>query len=168
MKVAIGTPVFLIMVSALFYGALSQPQFPPPPPLTIDTTLTLQGDNGKYVCRSGPYGIKIYKDSPDRYCHFELIDNPDGTSSFRADNGLLLSRMGAYDIEATKTCIDDRYTRFVIERVPGNEHKIALKADTGLYLSRIGPTGLQATKRSRDKYCEFTWTDYFNDDYLYC
>jgi hypothetical protein len=174
MKVAIGTPIFLIMVSALFYGALSQPPPPPPsPPLPgwrIDHTVTLQGDTGEYLCRWGPHDIKIYKDSPDRFCHFEMIENDDGTRSFRADNGLFVSLIGPYDIEATKNCID-RYTRFTTEVLPGAEHgvsKIALKADTGKYLTRWGPTGLQARKSTRDKYCEFTMQQHFSLDYMYC
>ena len=174
MKVAIGTPVFLIMVSALFYGALSQRPtwFPPLSSRTIYQTVTLLGDNGKYVCRWGPNDIEIYKDSPDRFCHFKMINNDDGTISLLADNGLLLSRMGPYNIEATKNCIDP-YTRFVKEYVEtrsrfGNTYKIALKADTGLYLSRWGPTGLQARKTSRDKYCEFTVVEHTSLHYLYC
>ena len=169
MKVAIGTPVFLIMVSALFYGALSQQPtwFPPLPSWTFDQTVTLLGDNGKYVCRWGPNDIEIYKDSPDRFCHFNMINNDDGTVSLRADNGLFLSRMGPYNIEATKNCIDP-YTRFVKVDVESRSHKIALKADTGLYLSRWGPTGLQARKTSRDKYCEFTVEEHIPKDHLHC
>ena len=83
------------MVSALLYGALNQPPPPPLPQWTIEQTVTLQGDTGKYSSCWGPNDIKIVKDSPDRYCYFKMIiNNDDGTVSFRADNGQYLSHMG--------------------------------------------------------------------------
>lgn len=155
----LGSPIYLtiLLLCALIFGALGQDGFP-------GRDIVLKADTEKYLSRWKSYDIEIAKHTPDRYCHFEVIHNSDGTYSFRGDNGLYLSRYGSYNIEARKECIDI-FSKFHVEFLTNN--RILLKADNGLYWSRWGDTGLVARKEAWDQYCIFT-VETTSDDYKYC
>ena len=126
--------------------------------------IVLQGDSGLYLSRFTRHGvnrIEVVKPTPDQFCVFDVIENSDGSYSFKADSGKYLSRYtrhGVNNIEAVKDSIDI-YSKFKVTSLGNGQ--ITVQADSGLYWSRYtryGINGVEAVKYTPDLYSRFTVT----------
>ena len=150
----------LIAFLALIVGAISAANGGA---LTVQK-IVLQGDTGLYLSRftrNGVNRIEVVKDTPDKYCVFDVKEHSDGTYSFRADSGKYLSRYtrnGVDNIEAVKDSVD-KYCKFIVTSLENGQ--ITVLADNNLYWSRYtrsGINGVEAVKSTPDKYSKFTVT----------